>query len=243
MYGYIYKTTNLINGKIYVGQKKSTKFLGNKYLGSGKALKKAIIKYGIATFTVELLEICETKEQLNKQERYWIKILKAQDKEIGYNIADGGIGVAGDGFKAHKHSEETKQKISKSISNYNREHRVGVSMKELCGDSYVNGMKGKPAKNKGLIKIYNESLNTVKYIKNIEELINYPGYTVGGPKAVNADYSYLEKPEYIQQLKNRFKDTHFIHNDALKLCKRIKDTDIYSYLVDGWELGRKYYNK
>lgn len=38
MYGYIYKTTNLINGKIYIGQKKSEKFLGINYLGSGKRL-------------------------------------------------------------------------------------------------------------------------------------------------------------------------------------------------------------
>ena len=70
MYGYIYKTTNLINGKIYVGQKKSIKFLGNKYLGSGKLLKKAVLKYGLDAFTVELLEVCDTKEQLNRQERY-----------------------------------------------------------------------------------------------------------------------------------------------------------------------------
>ena len=45
MYGYIYKTINLVNDKIYIGQKHSSKFLGEKYLGSGKSLKGAIIKY------------------------------------------------------------------------------------------------------------------------------------------------------------------------------------------------------
>lgn len=44
MIGYIYKTTNLINGKIYIGQKRSKKFLKERYLGSGKILKKAIKK-------------------------------------------------------------------------------------------------------------------------------------------------------------------------------------------------------
>lgn len=39
MYGYIYKTTNLINGKIYIGQHKANKFLGQSYLGSGKRFK------------------------------------------------------------------------------------------------------------------------------------------------------------------------------------------------------------
>ena len=46
MFGYIYKTTNLINNKIYIGQHKSEKFEPNKYIGSGVVLLKAINKYG-----------------------------------------------------------------------------------------------------------------------------------------------------------------------------------------------------
>lgn len=42
MFGYIYLTTNVINNKVYIGQKKSNKFLYNNYLGSGKLLKEAI---------------------------------------------------------------------------------------------------------------------------------------------------------------------------------------------------------
>ena len=42
MYGYIYKTTNTVNNKIYIGQKKSEIFLKESYLGSGKYLKNAI---------------------------------------------------------------------------------------------------------------------------------------------------------------------------------------------------------
>ena len=38
MYGYIYKTTNLITKKFYIGKRVSSKFLGNKYLGSGVRL-------------------------------------------------------------------------------------------------------------------------------------------------------------------------------------------------------------
>lgn len=60
MYGYIYKTTNLINGKIYIGQMHITIFLGNKYLGSGKILKQAINKDGYNNFVVDLLEEVET---------------------------------------------------------------------------------------------------------------------------------------------------------------------------------------
>lgn len=45
MYGYVYKTTNIINGKMYIGQHKSEKF-DESYKGSGVILTKALEKYG-----------------------------------------------------------------------------------------------------------------------------------------------------------------------------------------------------
>ena len=54
MIGYIYKTTNLINKKIYIGQHTADKFDTN-YLGSGLLITKAINEYGKANFKVELL--------------------------------------------------------------------------------------------------------------------------------------------------------------------------------------------
>ena len=54
MYGYIYKTTNLINGKIYIGKHKSEKYDKN-YYGSGKIISIAISKYDISNFKNELL--------------------------------------------------------------------------------------------------------------------------------------------------------------------------------------------
>lgn len=91
-YGYIYKTTNLINDKIYIGQHKSQVFEGTKYLGSGKSLNKAICKYGKENFKVELLEWCETKEQLNEREIYWISFFNSREPTMGYNITIGGEG-------------------------------------------------------------------------------------------------------------------------------------------------------
>ena len=92
MYGYIYKTTNLINRKIYIGQKKSLIFLGNDYLGSVKYLKNAINKYGIENFEVQLIEKAETKQQLDELEKFYIKQFNSIDKNIGYNIANGAVG-------------------------------------------------------------------------------------------------------------------------------------------------------
>lgn len=95
----IYKTTNLINGKIYVGSDISNI---PSYLGSGKILKCAIKKYGKDNFQKEILDICsfsmkedlsnlhEIINWLDEKERFWIKKINSQDKNIGYNIADGG---------------------------------------------------------------------------------------------------------------------------------------------------------
>ena len=91
MYGYIYKTTNLINGKIYVGQHKWLKEeLDPNYLGSGVLLLKAIAAYGKENFLCEILEFVETKKQSDEQEIYWIEKLNARDNTVGYNIAVGG---------------------------------------------------------------------------------------------------------------------------------------------------------
>lgn len=102
--GVIYKTTNLINGKIYIGQ-----YSGNNknYLGSGKVLKRAIEKYGRDNFVREILEECDSI-LLDERETYWIQKLNSFDKKIGYNMTDTGRAS----FKGKQHSEETKKILS-----------------------------------------------------------------------------------------------------------------------------------
>lgn len=90
MYGYIYETTNLINGKKYIGQKKSSVFLEEKYLGSGTYLKRAINKYGKEHFKVKLIEECNSKEHLDEREIYWIKYYNAVKSNEYYNQSNGG---------------------------------------------------------------------------------------------------------------------------------------------------------
>ena len=85
MYGYVYLTTNLINGKKYVGQHKSSKFDKN-YKGSGKLLRKAIRKYGKSNFKVEMIESCNNFNQLNSREAYWIVYYDAVNSNDFYNL-------------------------------------------------------------------------------------------------------------------------------------------------------------
>ena len=85
MFFTIYKTTNLINGKYYIG-KHQTKDLNDGYMGSGKRLKYAIAKYGIENFHKEVLHVCNTEKQMNTLE----KILVVPDAELNYNLCVGG---------------------------------------------------------------------------------------------------------------------------------------------------------
>ena len=94
--GAIYKITNKINGKIYIGQTSSTteeRWKGHKYAWhstrSCPTLYNAFDKYGIENFEIEEIEQCNTKD-LNEREIYWIK--QYNSYEEGYNATVGGEG-------------------------------------------------------------------------------------------------------------------------------------------------------
>lgn len=102
---YIYRITNLINGKTYIGQHKYKK-LNDSYMGSGVYLTKAKKKYGIENFKKEILEFnIPTVELANDWEQMYILFERAKGK-AEYNLANGGNGIGAV-------SEETKRKLSK----------------------------------------------------------------------------------------------------------------------------------
>jgi len=119
--GVIYKTTNLINNKIYIGKRifNKDKFFRNKYYGSGKLLKEAINKYGLDSFNREVLEEVDNY-LLEEREIYWIKFYNSNNLEIGYNLTIGGNSKYG--RKVGSMSDHTKKKISESVSKYLKEN-------------------------------------------------------------------------------------------------------------------------
>lgn len=98
-YGFIYETTNKIDGKKYIGKCAycRRKSVIKNYLGSGTLIKRAIKKYGKENFTRVILIEAESLEELNRLEKEIIKACDAVNSEMYYNIADGGDG----GYKVY----------------------------------------------------------------------------------------------------------------------------------------------
>lgn len=148
----IYLIVNKINGKTYVGQRKSSKeWYDDSYMGSGKLLGLAKKKYGIENFEKFLIQYCYSKEETDKAEKFWIAEYRSRGK-AEYNIADGGSGIAIKGRKAwnkgkpspmrgKNRSEETKRKISES--------KKGKHLTEEHKRKLSESLKGRTAWNKG----------------------------------------------------------------------------------------------
>ena len=151
-YNYIYKITNNINGKIYIG-KHSTNNLDDGYMGSGKLILKAEQKYGIENFTKEYLAFCDTENKLNWFEKFYIKKYNSQNNEIGYNISPGGDGWAC--MLGKKHSKESKLKMSEARKG-KTSWMKGKHLSEECKQKMSISLRGRKVWNKGKTNIYSE---------------------------------------------------------------------------------------
>lgn len=132
---FIYVTTNLITGKKYVGFHRGCP--NDTYLGSGKALKNSIRKYGAKNFKKEILEECQIHNHLELEEK-WIEELDTLYPK-GYNISpSGGFSKSGG-----KHSCITRKKLSESHIGVGKGKKLSIDHKEKIRKSLIGKNKGK----------------------------------------------------------------------------------------------------
>lgn len=147
-YNYIYKITNRVNGKIYIG-KHSTNRINDGYMGSGVAIQQAIKKYGIHNFSKFILCFCNTEEDLNRAEINYISAYGSLNKNVGYNLTYGGDGVIptdetrkimsevhkgeNNSFYGKHHTESTRKKMSeahKGIITWNKGKHISEEQRK-----------------------------------------------------------------------------------------------------------------
>ena len=151
----IYITTNIINGKKYIGKDSNNNY---KYLGSGTLLKNDIIKYGKENFKKEILEHCTTDEELMIRESYWINYYNAVLSNEYYNLVDFSAG-----WNLNKLGEEKynfiREKLSKS--------KIGI--KPIIKDRDAKNKKiQKSSKGKPKPKGFGDKISKTKQSQNIK---------------------------------------------------------------------------
>lgn len=186
----IYKITNKVNGKIYIGQTKQrlAKRWSNHCCKNSHCsiLHSAILKYGSENFTVEQIDVASNKDELDKKEIFWIRHFDCVAPN-GYNISTGGNGNRG-----YKPTKETLMKRSLSLkgihmgdNNPAKRMDVRVKMSEAAKKRTGSlSCRGKKVKCIDTGEIFPTAKEAGKYIgctyKNICAACNGKRKTCGG---------------------------------------------------------------
>lgn len=211
-YHYIYKTTNLKNGKYYIGMH-STDNLNDGYLGSGKNLKRSLKKYGKEKFKFEILEFVSDRKSLSKREKELVNKELLKDN-LSMNMKEGGSG----GFINEEHRLKFINEGSK-----NGRLKTNEILKLKYGDDekWINRF------NSYVIK---KAWTNPSFRKKILKNIDWTGkkHKEESKKKIGEKNSIHQKKE-----KNSQFGTCWITN-GIENKKILKN----STLPDGWYLGR-----
>jgi hypothetical protein len=221
---YVYLTTNLINGKQYVGDHFGKIY--DNYLGSGKIIIQSIKKYGKKNFKKEVLEFYNTKQEAFNGQTKWINEYDTLSPK-GYNISpSGGVGVP-NSF----HSNVTKNKISKSKKGVllSEEHKLNLS-KAKKGNLYPNigkAKKGKVLSEEHKLKIGKGNKGRIKTIEEKEKIRN----SLIGHKVSASTKEKISKSNKGKQagLKNPMAGKSFYEIWVKKYGKQIADEKLINY--------------
>ncbi len=226
-YFYIYKTTCLITNKYYIGMH-STPNLNDKYMGSGKILKRSIAKYGKENHHVSIIKFVNNKNELIELERELVNETAISDS-LCMNLKIGGEG----GFDYinkmelnirpdYKHSPETLNKIlsNRTLTDDGR-RRLSESAKRNC--KMVSRNKNLSKSLTGKIKTDNHkeniSISVQKYYDDLKAAGEIITKNIG---CKNASYG-----------------TCYVTFVEQQLSIRIKKDQLSEYLSNGWIKGRK----
>lgn len=218
MYGYIYLTTNLINGKKYIGRHKSNVF-DNTYFGSGKIIQQALLKEGVENFSCEILCTANSEDELNEKESYYIDLYDAVNSPDYYNLKPSGIGKSMSGF----------------IIVNNGFHHKYISPDELQEYESLGYVVGKLPQTKETIEKRSKSNTGKKRTEQTKQKISsaLKGRTLSPEHRNKCKYGRLGKPSYNKgmiQVTNG-SDYKFIHKNELD-----------KYLSKGYIRGGKPHN-
>jgi hypothetical protein len=221
----IYKITNNLNNKIYIGQTiRKLDIRWNSHCCKSSTtthIGRAIQKYGKENFSVEEIDRAETYEELNEKEIYWISFYNTLDQDIGYNLRTGGdkfkmlqitkdrISKANKGRKGRPRTDEEKAKVSvffkgKKNPTYKRKsgYKRGKMSPEIVEKmrERTTGRKHSEETKKKMSEVKKGKIRTDEHRKNLS--ISNTGKKASEEAKSNmrkARFAYLEKQKWEEE--------------------------------------------
>lgn len=240
-YHIIYKTTNLVNNKIYIGAH-STNDIADGYIGSGKMLHLAIKKYGLENFKREVLHMFNSPEEMFEKETEIVNEEFIGRSDV-YNIVTGGFGGFNKGSTNLRH-----------ITNVNTREVIAVDkvkLKEFLNNGWRLG--GAEPSNKGKVYIYKDNKRLAIKSTEIDNYLNEGwqlGYTESPTKGKIWIYSEIENrytlceeedlEDYINQgwIRKKWAPAAKCWINKNGINKRVPSDKLQDYFLSGWKKGR-----
>ena len=222
MFYTVYKVTNQINGKIYIGCHK-TKDLDDDYMGSGKYLARAKEKHGIENFKKEILFVFDNPEQMFAKEAEIVN----EDflaEENTYNLNVGGFG-GWDYINSNDAIRKEKNSRARKSTDKVLEEKYGQNWRRILVDKCREGYTENSYKRKNETRKRNG-------IKSDASFMNTP-------ESISKRNMTLRSRQHQKGDKNSQFGTVWVCH-ATEGAKKIKSTEIDSFLQSGWRKGRKY---
>lgn len=222
MFFYLYKITNKVNGKIYVGVHK-TQNLDDGYMGFGAIIQRAIKKHGLENFEKVILETFENQESMYAREKEVVtdEFLAREDV---YNLRCGGFG----GWDFINNDEEFR-----ILKNQKAREQTNKVLYEKYGENWKSVISSLAGKN-----AHSEGSRTKRKNTRIA-------------RGVKSDASKMNTPEINEKRKVKYKETLHQQgekNSQFGTCwiyhelignKKCKKDLLPLYLDQGWFKGRK----
>lgn len=221
MFYTVYKITNMVNGKIYIGVHK-TNDLNDDYMGSGKLVKAAIEKYGVENFTREYLHVFDNAEDMFNMESELVnEEFVARDDT--YNLALGGRCT----FYLLNTSEVLRARLgSENFPNWYKAGKKAFLEKFYGDDDFRNLMCEKL------------KLSSKLGVEKLKSIYEECGWTFSNKTHSDETKRKIGQANSIAQIgdKNSQFGTMWIMNAKSGESKKIKKDDL---IPDGWVKGRK----
>ena len=230
-YNYVYKITNLINNKIYIGVHK-TNNLNDEYMGSGTIIKAAIKKHGLEKFKKEILFMFDTYQEALDKEREIVTETFIENP-LTYNIREGGFGAC-------KYSKEYLHVLSAAAKKRWENVEYREHMQKACfqneernkkiSNRVQKWKKENPDKHKERMEKINKNPEKIKKMAD-----THRGMKRTEESKINIKKGIHEALKDPELRKRRSGSGQiYAYNLKTKECKRFSDEN---KIPDGWKRG------